>query len=134
LHPQEPLRQAFVQQTLAGESGPVVAALDYVTAVGQSIGPWIGSPQPRPGKGAESKAVNNAGRSEISSYTVLGADGFGRSDARPELRRFFEVDAENIALAALEALARDGAYPRDKLPAAIKTLGLDPEKPNPVAR
>ena len=68
-----------------------------------------------------------------SSYVVLGADGFGRSEARKELRRFFEVDAENIALAALVELAREGKYPQEKLPAAIKTLGLDPNKLNPVA-
>jgi pyruvate dehydrogenase E1 component len=62
---------------------------------------------------------------------VLGTDGFGRSEARKELRRFFEVDAENIALTALHELAADDKYPRNKLPAAIKALGLDPEKPNP---
>ena len=67
-----------------------------------------------------------------SAYVVLGADGFGRSEARQELRRFFEIDAENIALAALAELAREGKYPREKLPAAIKTLGLDPDKPYPV--
>ncbi len=63
---------------------------------------------------------------------VLGCDGFGRSEARKELRRFFEVDAENVALAALAELAEEGKFPREKLPAAIKTLGLDPNKPNPV--
>jgi pyruvate dehydrogenase E1 component len=60
----------------------------------------------------------------------LGTDGFGRSEARPELRRFFEVDAENIALAALYELVNFGKYPKDKLAEAIKILGLDPEKPN----
>ena len=69
----------------------------------------------------------------ISSYVVLGADGFGRSEARQELRRFFEVDAENIALAALAELAKNGQYPQEKLPAAIKTLGLDPSRPSAVA-
>jgi pyruvate dehydrogenase E1 component len=64
---------------------------------------------------------------------VLGADGFGRSEARRELRRFFAVDAENIALAALVELVREEKYPREKLPAAIKTLGLDPNKPNSTA-
>jgi pyruvate dehydrogenase E1 component len=63
---------------------------------------------------------------------VLGTDGFGRSDARGPLRRFFEVDAENIALAALGELAREGKYPRDRLPGAIETLGLDPDKPSPA--
>jgi pyruvate dehydrogenase E1 component len=98
-----------VEQALDGTSGPVIAALDYVAAVGLSIAPWVGN-----------------------AYVVLGADGFGRSEARSELRRFFEVDAENIALAALVELAHEGKYPREKLPAAIETLGLDPTKPNPV--
>jgi pyruvate dehydrogenase E1 component len=64
---------------------------------------------------------------------VLGADGFGRSEARKELRRFFEVDAEHVALAALNGLAAEGKFPRSKLASAVKKLGLDPEKPNPAA-
>ena len=67
-------------------------------------------------------------------YTVLGTDGFGRSEARQELRRFFEVDAENIALAALHELAELGQYPREKLGQAIKVLGLDRDKPNQVSQ
>jgi pyruvate dehydrogenase E1 component len=109
LHPGEPPRQSYVQQTVAGDAGPIVATSDYVSALALSISPWMGP-----------------------KYTVLGTDGFGRSEARKELRRFFEVDAENIALAALVELARDEKYPKGKLAAAIKTLGLDPEKPNPV--
>ena len=107
LHPGETPRKAYVEQVLAGENGPIVAASDYVTAVPLAIGPWVGP-----------------------HYRVLGADGFGRSEARTELRRFFEVDAENIALAALCELANLGKYPQDKLAAAIKTLGLNPDKPN----
>jgi len=109
LHPDEEPRKPYVQQVLEGESGPAVAALDYVGAVALSIAPWIGRP-----------------------YAVLGTDGFGRSEARPQLPRFFEVDAENIALAALTQLAELRQYSRPKLAAAIKTLDLDPEKPNPV--
>jgi pyruvate dehydrogenase E1 component len=107
LHPTETPHRAYVDQVLDGEKNPIVAASDYVTAVPLSIAPWVG---PR--------------------YRVLGTDGFGRSEARAELRRFFEVDAENIALAALYELANLGKYAKDKLPAAIKTLGLDPGKPN----
>jgi pyruvate dehydrogenase E1 component len=109
LHPGEPPRKPWVEQTLEGESGPIVAALDYVSAVALSIAPWLG-----PG------------------YVVLGTDGFGRSEARAPLRRFFEVDAENITLAALTELARQDRFPKAKLTQAIKTLGLDPEKPNPA--
>ena len=124
LHPNEPPRRPWVAQVLEGETGPIVAALDYASAVGLSIAPWVvSSPLPHAGEGPGVRA---------DSYTVLGADGFGRSEARRELRRFFEVDAENIALAALGALAKKGQFPAKDLAAAIQTLGLDPEKPNPV--
>jgi pyruvate dehydrogenase E1 component len=109
LHPKDEPRRSWLEQTLIGQSGPIVAALDYIAAVGLSIAPWLGP-----------------------NYVVLGTDGFGRSEARQELRRFFEVDAENIALAALTELAAMGQFPKAKLAGAIKTLGLDPEKPNPV--
>jgi pyruvate dehydrogenase E1 component len=108
LHPAEKPRRPYVQQALEGGSGPIVAASDYASPLALSIAPWLGP-----------------------AYTVLGTDGFGRSEAREELRRFFEVDAENIALAALTGLAGQGKYPKAKLPAALRTLGLDPEKPNP---
>jgi pyruvate dehydrogenase E1 component len=109
LHPGEPPRQCHVEKVLRGQAGPVIAASDYVSAVPLGISPWVPGP-----------------------YVVLGCDGFGRSEARQELRRFFEVDAENVALAALAELAAVGQFASDKLPAAIKTLGLDPNKPNPV--
>jgi pyruvate dehydrogenase E1 component len=107
LHPDEPPRQPYVTEVLDGDQGPIVAASDYVSAVPLSISAWVGP-----------------------DYAVLGTDGFGRSEARKELRRFFEVDAENIALTALYQLAGKGQYPRDKLTAAINTLGIDPNKPN----
>jgi len=109
LHPAGEPRRPYVREVLGDGPGPVVAASDYVAAVGLSIAPWVGT-----------------------NYTVLGTDGFGRSEARQELRRFFEVDAENIALAALVELARRGEYPQEKLAEAVNTLDLDPEKPNPV--
>ncbi len=109
LHPDSTPRRPYVTQVLSGDSGPIVAASDYVAAVPLSIAPWVGP-----------------------DYTVLGTDGFGRSEAREDLRRFFEVDAENIALAALEQLVRKDAYPKEKLAEAVVTLGLDPEKLNQV--
>ena len=109
LHPDQPPRLSYVEQVMENQSTPVVAALDYVAAVAMSIAPWIHGP-----------------------YVVLGTDGFGRSEDRARLRRFFEVDAENVALAALAELARLGQYPRPKLAEAIGQLGLDPEKPNPA--
>jgi len=108
LHPEEPARVPYVQEVLAGTDGSIVAASDYVSAVPLSLAKWI------PG-----------------DYTVLGTDGFGRSEARPELRRFFEVDAEHIVLAALSSLANRGKYPKDRLPSVIAELGIDPNKPVP---
>ncbi len=109
LHPQEKPRPCYVAQLLDGQPGPVVAASDYISAVPMSIAPFV------PG-----------------AYSVLGTDGFGRSEDRKDLRRFFEVDAENIALAALTQLAKEGKYAPAKLAAAIRELGLDPDKPNPA--
>jgi len=108
LHPGQPARKPYVAQVMEGRPGPVVAALDYVSALALSITPWVPGP-----------------------YSVLGTDGFGRSEDRVRLRRFFEVDAENIVLAALESLADQGRLPKSKVAAAIRSLGLDPEKPNP---
>ena len=109
LHPGDQPRVPYVAQVLDGQPGPVVAASDYVSALGSSIAPYV------PGR-----------------YVVLGTDGFGRSEARPELRRFFEVDAENIALAALGELAAQKQFPKSKLKGAVEKLGLDPAKPNPA--
>jgi pyruvate dehydrogenase E1 component len=126
LHPTEPPRVPYISQVLSAGSGPVIAALDYAAAVGLSISPWINVGQ------VANLSANVGQVANLSSYVVLGADGFGRSEARGELRRFFEIDAEHIALAALTELARAGQYPADKLPSAIKTLGLDPDAPNPM--
>ena len=68
----------------------------------------------------------------IADFTALGTDGFGRSEGREELRRFFEVDAENIAYEALRSLSRRGQFDAKQLPAAIKTLGLDKPRKNPL--
>ncbi len=111
LHPQESPRKAYIGQVLEQHTGAIVAATDYAAALGTALAPFM----PR-------------------TPVVLGADGFGRSEAREPLRRFFEVDAENIALSALSELAHEGQYPKEKLAAAIQTLGLDPNQPNPMTR
>jgi pyruvate dehydrogenase E1 component len=108
LHPGRPGQLPYVVKTLQDTSGPIVAASDNVCAVPLTVAPWL-SPD----------------------YRVLGTDGFGRSEARPDLRRFFEVDAEHIALAALSELSKKGQYDCHKLPEAIKTLGVNPDKPIP---
>jgi pyruvate dehydrogenase E1 component len=89
--------------------GPVIAATDYVRAFAEQIRPFV----PRP-------------------YTVLGTDGFGRSDTREKLRHFFEVDRHWITLAALTALAEEGAVKKEKLAEAIKKYGLDRTRTSPT--
>ncbi len=108
LHPDEEPRSAYVTDCLAEAPGPVVAASDYVRAVPEQIRPWVPAPM-----------------------TVLGTDGFGRSDSREQLRRFFEVSAEQIALAALHRLAVAGEVERDVLAEAIEKLGIDADAPAP---
>ena len=109
LHPQAPQRVPHVTALLKDTRGPVVAASDYVRLFADQVRPYI----PR-------------------SLTVLGTDGFGRSDTREKLRHFFEVDRRWIALAALRALADEGQIEQQKVAAAIAKYGLDPDKPNPV--
>jgi pyruvate dehydrogenase E1 component len=110
LHPEQPPRVSYVHQCLSGTKGPIVAATDYIRAVAEQIRPYLGN----------------------KPYTSLGTDGFGRSDRRSELRRFFEVDRFYIAVAALKALADTGDLPAVKVSEAIQKYGIDPEKPNPV--
>ncbi|MBK9494154.1 MAG: Pyruvate dehydrogenase E1 component [Alphaproteobacteria bacterium ADurb.BinA280] len=110
LHPEAKTpRKAFVTQCLEGRSGPVIAATDYVRAYADQIRGFI------PGH-----------------YTVLGTDGFGRSDTRANLRRFFEVDRHYIAHAAIAALAQQGVMNGKDVARAIKQFGVDPNKANPI--
>ncbi|MDR1076071.1 MAG: pyruvate dehydrogenase (acetyl-transferring), homodimeric type [Xanthomonadaceae bacterium] len=109
LHPEKAPRQAHVTQCLAGRSGPAVAATDYVRAYADQIRAFV------PG-----------------GYTVLGTDGFGRSDTRANLRRFFEVDRYYIAHAAIAALAKEGKMTGKDVARAIKQYKIDPEKANPT--
>ncbi|MDO8789329.1 MAG: pyruvate dehydrogenase (acetyl-transferring), homodimeric type [Sulfuritalea sp.] len=109
LHPADKPRVPHVAACLAETRGPVVAASDYVRVFAEQIRSMV----PR-------------------HYTVLGTDGFGRSDTREKLRHFFEVDRYWITLAALSALADDGQLKREKVAEAIAKYSLDPNKPNPV--
>jgi pyruvate dehydrogenase E1 component len=109
LHPTEPPRTSYVASCLADRPGPVIASTDYVKAFADQIRPFV------PG-----------------TYKVLGTDGYGRSDYRRKLRRFFEVDRYFVALAALSALAQEGAVPAETVAKAIAKYGIDPEKPNPA--
>jgi len=109
LHPKESPRQSYASACFAGKEGPFIAATDYIKTVPDQIRQWV------PGR-----------------YSVLGTDGFGRSDSRAALRRFFEVDRYSIAVTALKALADDGSLDIDTVTQAIAKFGIDPSKPDPV--
>jgi pyruvate dehydrogenase E1 component len=106
LHPSQTPRKSYVEQCLAGRSGPVVASTDYMRAFAEQIRPYV------PGR-----------------FVCLGTDGFGRSDYRKALRKFFEVDRHYVAVAALKALADDNGIPTKKVEEAIKKYGIDTERP-----
>ena len=110
LHPLESPRRSHVEQQLAG-ARPVIAATDYVRAYPQLIAPYI------------------EGR-----FVALGTDGFGRSDNRPALRRFFEVDRHSIVLATLATLSRLGDVPKESASQAIERYGIDAEAAAPWRR
>ena len=109
LHPQAAPRRPYVEECLADRPGPVIAATDYIKNFADQIRGFL------PGQ----------------HYTVLGTDGFGRSDTRRALRRFFEVDRNYVAVAALKALADQETVPQEKVADAIKRYGIDADKPNP---
>jgi pyruvate dehydrogenase E1 component len=111
LHPGEERRVPYVEDRLAEREGPVVAATDYMRAFADGIRPFV----PRP-------------------YTVLGTDGFGRSDYRATLRRFFEVDRHHVAVAALSALVADGSLGPATVAKAIERYEIDTESAAPWRR
>ncbi|MBI4206881.1 MAG: pyruvate dehydrogenase (acetyl-transferring), homodimeric type, partial [Betaproteobacteria bacterium] len=110
LHPEAEPRLSYVEQCLKDRPGAVVAATDYMKIYADQIRAFL----------------------PTHSYLVLGTDGFGRSDTRRQLRRFFEVDRHYVAVAAMKTLADQEALPRRKVTEAIKKYGIDPEKPNPT--
>jgi pyruvate dehydrogenase E1 component len=109
LHPDQEPRRPYIAEALEGAEGPIVAATDYMKVVPDQLAPWL------PGR-----------------MVTLGTDGFGRSDNREYLRRFFEVNAESIVAAALSRLARDGQYPAEKAKAAFEELGINTEAVDPM--
>jgi pyruvate dehydrogenase E1 component len=110
LHPGEPERHAWVTEHLLPTEGPVIAATDYMRSYADQIRAFV----PR-------------------RYSVLGTDGFGRSDTREGLRSFFEVDRRHVVLAALEALVAEGALPARKVADAIRKYEIDAGAPDPWA-
>ena len=106
--PGESRARAVREHLLKDRDGPMIAATDYMRTVPDQIRQWVN------------------GR-----YVTLGTDGYGRSDSRAALRRHFEVDRNFIVVATLKALADEGQVDRATVSRAIKTLGVDPEKPVP---
>ena len=104
-------RRPYIQQVLDGHEGPIVASSEYMKGLSDQLAQWL------PGR-----------------LEALGTDGFGRSDNREHLRRFFEIDAEHIAGAALSKLSRWNWFDGAKAAAAIRELGLDSEAVNPARR
>jgi len=109
LHPTAEPRVPYVSQLLAGRKGPAVAATDYVRGYAEQLRPYLGR-----------------------HYLTLGTDGFGRSDVRAQLRRFFEVDRYYVVVAALTALADEGELDRKVVADAIGKYRIDPDKPDPA--
>ena len=111
LHPDGEQAVPYVTSVLdARPPGPIVAATDYMKSFADGIRPFVGNRR----------------------FHALGTDGFGRSDYRRKLRDFFEVDRRWTALAALKALADDGAIPRARVAEALAAFGIDPAKPDPA--
>jgi pyruvate dehydrogenase E1 component len=108
LNPTAKAKVSHVEASLASTQGPVIASTDYIRAFAEQIRAFV----PR-------------------RYVVLGTDGFGRSDTREKLRRFFEVDRYYVTAAALKALADEGMVPAAKVAEVMKKYGLDSAKPAP---
>ena len=108
MHPEEKPRKSYLESLLEPEEGVFVAVSDYMKIVPDQIAPWV------PG-----------------GLVTLGTDGFGRSDTRPRLRRYFEVDAESVVIAALYALSQKGGIKKSVVARAMRELRYNPAKPHP---
>ena len=113
LHPGDESKMSFVERQLMGTTGPVIAATDYMRLYSEQIRAFVPN-----------------GR----SYRTLGTDGWGRSDGREKLRRFFEVYRNNVCVAALGSLAEEGAVDRDYVNRAIAKYGIEADLAAPRHR
>jgi pyruvate dehydrogenase E1 component len=109
LHPTEPPRTPFVTEALANAERPIVAVTDYMKAVPDQVARWVHAP-----------------------FISLGTDGFGRSDTREALRRYFETDAAHVVVAALDGLRQAGEGKAEEVEDAIRRYGIDPDHPDPA--
>ncbi|HSO43887.1 MAG TPA: pyruvate dehydrogenase (acetyl-transferring), homodimeric type, partial [Rhodospirillales bacterium] len=108
LHPEAEARQSYVAQMLSKRQGPVIASTDYMRSFPEQIRPYV-----------------------ASRFVTLGTDGYGRSDTRAKLRRFFEVNRHYVVIAALKALADEGALAASVVSEAIGKYGIDTDRPCP---
>jgi pyruvate dehydrogenase E1 component len=109
LNPQKKARVSYIEQQLQDCEGPVISSSDYVRNVAEQIRNFV-----------------------PATYTVLGTDGFGRSDTRKQLRKHFEVSSHYVTVAALKTLADEGTIPASKVKDAIKKYHISIRKPNPL--
>jgi len=109
LNPKSKPKIAYVTSALDAESGPVIAATDYVRNYSAQITSFV-----------------------PKRYCILGTDGFGRSDSRKNLRSFFEVDRYYIAIAALKTLSDEGSVSAKLVDDAISKYGISKGKKNPI--
>ncbi|MFK5985436.1 MAG: pyruvate dehydrogenase (acetyl-transferring), homodimeric type [Pseudomonadota bacterium] len=109
LHPLKEPQVSYIEKSLKNHRGPVISVTDYNKAYADQIRKWV-----------------------PTRYEVLGTDGFGRSDTRAQLRKYFEVNAVHVVVAALKALADEGQFPAGKVQEAIEKYGIDSEKSNPA--
>lgn len=109
LNPGKKARVPYITQQLKDCEGPVISSSDYIRTVSNQVRQYV-----------------------PATYTVLGTDGFGRSDTRKNLRRHFEVNSHYVTVAALKTLADEGTIPASKVSDAIKKYGIDTKKPNPI--
>jgi pyruvate dehydrogenase E1 component len=108
-HPEAAPKRSYLETVLANEKGPFIAVSDHMRMVADQIAPWV------PG-----------------GLFTLGTEGFGRSETRPMLRRFFEIDAECTVIGVLYALAKKGEIPMSEVSRAIRELGVNPDKVHPI--
>ena len=109
LNPDKPQKFSYVEECLGKKEGPILAASDYIRTHSDQIRPFI-----------------------KKSFYSLGTDGFGRSDTRENLRKFFEVDSEHLVTYALSILAKEQLIPSKHVKDAIKKYNIDSDKPIPT--
>ena len=107
-HPEKEKKVSFIQKSLKETSNPIVAVSDYMKLVSEQIRPFVSN-----------------------TYLTMGTDGFGRSETRESLRKFFEINKFYIVFASVQSLVENKKIEHNMLKKVMKKYNLDPEKPNP---